>query len=165
MTDCSVRGMFTCKSINAFVLQSVLGSGALRWSAAWPQTSCALAERYQTLSNNHIHLPMCLCVSLSFSSSVRADGLPEGASHPAPPLHCRCVRSGLSPCELPSDPRLSMRELIMADGPRCKRRKQANPRRKNGKSRMGKCPCAERVRCANGCDVRGRERSYSVCAS
>ncbi|XP_056606503.1 zinc finger E-box-binding homeobox 2b isoform X4 [Triplophysa dalaica] len=55
----------------------------------------------------------------------------EGASHPAPPLHCRCVRSGLSPCELPSDPRLSMRELIMADGPRCKRRKQANPRRKN----------------------------------
>ncbi|KAA0713257.1 hypothetical protein E1301_Tti009323 [Triplophysa tibetana] len=117
-----------------------------RRHVAWPQTSCALAERYQTLSNNHIHSPMCLCVSLSFSSSVRADGLPEGAFHPAPPLHCRCVRSGLSPCELPSDPRLSMRELIMADGPRCKRRKQANPRRKNGKSRMGKCPGAERVK-------------------
>ncbi|CAG5933707.1 unnamed protein product [Menidia menidia] len=38
-----------------------------------------------------------------------------------------------SPCELPSDPHthLSMKQEIMADGPRCKRRKQANPRRKN----------------------------------
>uniref|UniRef100_A0A8C7IUH9 Zinc finger E-box binding homeobox 2 n=1 Tax=Oncorhynchus kisutch TaxID=8019 RepID=A0A8C7IUH9_ONCKI len=36
-----------------------------------------------------------------------------------------------SPCELPSDPLLSMKHEIMADGPRCKRRKQANPRRKN----------------------------------
>ncbi|XP_058049390.1 zinc finger E-box-binding homeobox 2 isoform X1 [Ahaetulla prasina] len=31
----------------------------------------------------------------------------------------------------PSDPLLSMKQQIMADGPRCKRRKQANPRRKN----------------------------------
>ncbi|XP_014873635.1 zinc finger E-box-binding homeobox 2-like isoform X2 [Poecilia latipinna] len=58
---------------------------------------------------------------------------------------------GSSPCELPSDPpyllhhfphththththtrtHLSMKQEIMADGPRCKRRKQANPRRKN----------------------------------
>ncbi|KAK2888756.1 hypothetical protein Q8A67_014131 [Cirrhinus molitorella] len=59
---------------------------------------------------------------------------------------CCCVCSGLSPCKLPSDPRLSMRELIMADGPRCKRRKQANPRRKNGKSGLGKCPGAVRKR-------------------
>lgn len=29
---------------------------------------------------------------------------------------------------------LSMKQEIMAEGPRCKRRKQANPRRKNGKS-------------------------------
>lgn len=28
-----------------------------------------------------------------------------------------------------------MKQPIMADGPRCKRRKQANPRRKNGKKR------------------------------
>lgn len=34
----------------------------------------------------------------------------------------------------------------MADGPRCKRRKQANPRRKNGKSGLGKCPGAVRKR-------------------
>jgi len=39
-----------------------------------------------------------------------------------------------SPCGLlPSDPLLSMKQEIMAEGPRCKRRKQANPRRKNGK--------------------------------
>ncbi|GLD75501.1 zinc finger E-box-binding homeobox 2-like isoform X1 [Lates japonicus] len=30
---------------------------------------------------------------------------------------------------------LSMKQEIMAEGPRCKRRKQANPRRKNGKTR------------------------------
>ncbi|KAA0715765.1 Zinc finger E-box-binding homeobox 2 [Triplophysa tibetana] len=37
-----------------------------------------------------------------------------------------------SPCGLlPSDPLLSMKQEIMAEGPRCKRRKQANPRRKN----------------------------------
>uniref|UniRef100_A0A2K6JLY3 Zinc finger E-box binding homeobox 2 n=3 Tax=Boreoeutheria TaxID=1437010 RepID=A0A2K6JLY3_RHIBE len=43
-----------------------------------------------------------------------------------------CCRSRApSPCELPSDPLLSMKQPIMADGPRCKRRKQANPRRKN----------------------------------
>lgn len=67
---------------------------------------------------------MCLCLSVRVSGwwAARGSGSP-----------CCCVRSGLSPCELPSDPRLSMRELIMADGPRCKRRKQANPRRKNGK--------------------------------
>ncbi|PNI85827.1 ZEB2 isoform 29 [Pan troglodytes] len=29
-----------------------------------------------------------------------------------------------------------MKQPIMADGPRCKRRKQANPRRKNGSSRL-----------------------------
>ncbi|KAL4618011.1 zinc finger E-box-binding homeobox 2 isoform X2 [Arapaima gigas] len=48
--------------------------------------------------------------------------------------HLRSGRSG-APCELPSDPLLSMKQQqqIMADGPRCKRRKQANPRRKNGK--------------------------------
>ncbi|XP_051562879.1 zinc finger E-box-binding homeobox 2b isoform X2 [Myxocyprinus asiaticus] len=73
---------------------------------------------------------MCPCVSLSFCSSARADGLPEEALHRSSlPQHC--VGSALSPCKLPSDLRLSMRELIMADGPRCKRRKQANPRRKN----------------------------------
>lgn len=32
---------------------------------------------------------------------------------------------------------LSMKQEIMADGPRCKRRKQANPRRKNGKKITG----------------------------
>ncbi|KTF72851.1 hypothetical protein cypCar_00037579 [Cyprinus carpio] len=38
-----------------------------------------------------------------------------------------------SPCGLlPSDLLLSMKQEIMAEGPRCKRRKQANPRRKNG---------------------------------
>ncbi|KAJ8393775.1 hypothetical protein AAFF_G00056900 [Aldrovandia affinis] len=36
-----------------------------------------------------------------------------------------------SPRDPPSDQRLSMQPEIMADGPRCKRRKQANPRRKN----------------------------------
>uniref|UniRef100_A0A8C2BZ15 Zinc finger E-box binding homeobox 2a n=1 Tax=Cyprinus carpio TaxID=7962 RepID=A0A8C2BZ15_CYPCA len=37
-----------------------------------------------------------------------------------------------SPCGLlPSDLLLSMKQEIMAEGPRCKRRKQANPRRKN----------------------------------
>ncbi|KAI1884905.1 hypothetical protein AGOR_G00214710 [Albula goreensis] len=45
------------------------------------------------------------------------------------PACCRFKES--SPCDLPSDPRLSMKPEIMADGPRCKRRKQANPRRKN----------------------------------
>ncbi|XP_035263661.1 zinc finger E-box-binding homeobox 2-like isoform X2 [Anguilla anguilla] len=45
------------------------------------------------------------------------------------PACCRFRES--SPCALPSDPRLSMKPEIMADGPRCKRRKQANPRRKN----------------------------------
>lgn len=30
-----------------------------------------------------------------------------------------------------------MKQEIMADGPRCKRRKQANPRRKNGKKITG----------------------------
>ncbi|XP_058642281.1 zinc finger E-box-binding homeobox 2a isoform X1 [Onychostoma macrolepis] len=40
-----------------------------------------------------------------------------------------------SPCGLlPSDPLLSMKQEIMAEGPRCKRRKQANPRRKNEES-------------------------------
>ncbi|KAG9349403.1 hypothetical protein JZ751_027846, partial [Albula glossodonta] len=45
------------------------------------------------------------------------------------PACCRFKES--SPCELPSDLLLSMKPEIMADGPRCKRRKQANPRRKN----------------------------------
>ncbi|XP_076849520.1 zinc finger E-box-binding homeobox 2a isoform X2 [Brachyhypopomus gauderio] len=36
----------------------------------------------------------------------------------------------LGPCTLPSEP-LLMKQEIMAEGPRCKRRKQANPRRKN----------------------------------
>lgn len=158
--------MFTCKSISKCIRRTV--GGRVRCS---PLIRCMATEKLRPSRmisdplNNHIHSPMCLCVSLSFCSSVRADGLPEGASHPAPPLHCCCVRSGLSPCELPSDPRLSMRELIMADGPRCKRRKQANPRRKNGKSRLGKCPGAKRVRCANGCDTRDRVRSDSVYAS
>ncbi|KAM4698260.1 LOW QUALITY PROTEIN: zinc finger E-box-binding homeobox 2 [Rhinophrynus dorsalis] len=45
---------------------------------------------------------------------------------------CVLLIQSRSPCELPSDPLLSMKQEIMADGPRCKRRKQANPRRKNG---------------------------------
>ncbi|MCI4378103.1 hypothetical protein PGIGA_G00212050 [Pangasianodon gigas] len=35
---------------------------------------------------------------------------------------------------------LSMKPEIMAEGPRCKRRKQANPRRKNGKERVAFTP-------------------------
>uniref|UniRef100_A0A8C1CU30 Zinc finger E-box binding homeobox 2a n=1 Tax=Cyprinus carpio carpio TaxID=630221 RepID=A0A8C1CU30_CYPCA len=45
-----------------------------------------------------------------------------------------CPKSPIerSPCGLlPSDLLLSMKQEIMAEGPRCKRRKQANPRRKN----------------------------------
>uniref|UniRef100_A0A8C8YP31 Zinc finger E-box binding homeobox 2 n=1 Tax=Prolemur simus TaxID=1328070 RepID=A0A8C8YP31_PROSS len=59
-----------------------------------------------------------------------------------------CCRSRApSPCELPSDPLLSMKQPIMADGPRCKRRKQANPRRKNAleseiSTRSARCPAA-----------------------
>lgn len=61
-------------------------------------------------------------------------------SFPESPIVAVCVlvaRSWMkerSPCGLlPSDPLLSMKQEIMAEGPRCKRRKQANPRRKNGK--------------------------------
>ncbi|KAK2516164.1 hypothetical protein Q9966_015097 [Columba livia] len=36
-----------------------------------------------------------------------------------------------------------MKQQIMADGPRCKRRKQANPRRKNGKTHTVDAPLAE----------------------
>lgn len=107
-------------------------------------------------SHSLTHVPVCFsCVS------ARADGLPEDASHPA---HCSSVRSGLSPCKLPSDPRLSMRELIMADGPRCKRRKQANPRRKNGKSCWGKCPGAVRkwMRDAGQSEIRPGEIRFSL---
>ncbi|XP_051568115.1 zinc finger E-box-binding homeobox 2-like [Myxocyprinus asiaticus] len=73
----------------------------------------------------------CACVFLCLS--VRLLGLmgcQKKALHRTSLPH-HCVGSALSPCKLPSDLRLSMRELIMADGPRCKRRKQANPRRKN----------------------------------
>ncbi|KAG7255045.1 hypothetical protein CRUP_026218 [Coryphaenoides rupestris] len=43
-------------------------------------------------------------------------------------------RSGAHADCPPSEPLLSMKqEIVMAEGPRCKRRKQANPRRKNGK--------------------------------
>lgn len=43
-------------------------------------------------------------------------------------------------CHLIPHTHLSMKHEIMADGPRCKRRKQANPRRKNGRNRSaGQC--------------------------
>lgn len=107
-------------------------SSSLRWSDAW--TANDLRGSHQS------HSLMCRCFSVFlfvFSGWWAARGS-------GPP--CCCVCSGLSPCKLPSDPRLSMRELIMADGPRFKRRKQANPRRKNGKSGLGKCPGALRKR-------------------
>ncbi|KAB0380665.1 hypothetical protein FD755_008449 [Muntiacus reevesi] len=64
-----------------------------------------------------------------------------------------CCRSRApSPCELPSDPLLSMKQPIMADGPRCKRRKQANPRRKNETNDASLCLCLSRFRvCSRVC--------------
>ncbi|TRZ01371.1 hypothetical protein DNTS_018419 [Danionella cerebrum] len=62
-----------------------------------------------------------------------------------------------SPCGLlPSDPLLSMKQEIMAEGPRCKRRKQANPRRKNGHSLAFSIPKPEMKRA-----VGRKERSES----
>lgn len=115
-----------------------------------PVIRCMDSEWSERLSSvSFTHVPVFFCVFLFVCSGWWA------ARGSGPP--CCCVCSGLSPCKLPSDPRLSMRELIMADGPRCKRRKQANPRRKNGKSGLGKC-LGKVVRCVNRRVTRDAER-------
>lgn len=66
---------------------------------------------------------------------------------------------------------LSMKQEIMADGPRCKRRKQANPRRKNGKKITGEtiqavggdiCGCTPALKVSTA--VRGRVSGRGCCA-
>lgn len=91
----------------------------------------------QTLLDNFIRTSQSLYPQNIICSPV-SDTHPP--SCPESPIVAVCVlvaRSWMkerSPCGLlPSDPFLSMKQEIMAEGPRCKRRKQANPRRKNGK--------------------------------
>lgn len=99
----------------------------------------------QTLLDNFIRTSQSLYPPNIICSPV-SDTHPP--SCPESPIVAVCVlvaRSWMkerSPCGLlPSDPLLSMKQEIMAEGPRCKRRKQANPRRKNGK----KVSCVEKL--------------------
>lgn len=84
--------------------------------------SCLRPAQVDLHANNHAvgaALSVCVCVCVSRQISSWNQGIES-------------MRAAIW-----SHTHLSMKQEIMADGPRCKRRKQANPRRKNGKKITG----------------------------